>query len=113
MITSRTRTYESIDMTKPLPKQRQRGMRRPSAWTIMRNQHLLVYPECRACGSTTRPVVHHLRYRGKRGESERPGDLVTLCAYHHDQLHFQHGSTPSVEQSLAYIRLISSVTGMP
>lgn len=112
MITQRTRNNLSVDLTKPKPRSTARGRQR-SAWTTMRKNHLLVFPECRACGSTTRVVVHHLRYRGKRGESEQPGDLVTLCAFDHDQLHYQHGSTPSVEKSLEYIRLVQSVQGMP
>lgn len=113
MIIRQVRNDLRIDLTKSPPKRRARGKPKPSAWTLLRKQHLLVYPECRACGTTTRVVVHHLRYRGKRGESEQPGDLVTLCAYHHDQLHAQHGRTPAVEKSLEYIRLIQSIQGMP
>lgn len=56
-------------------------------WKKMRKDHLAVYPECRVCGTLNDVVVHHLRYRGKRGESERPGDLMTLCAEHHNALH--------------------------
>lgn len=53
----------------------------------MRTQHLMTYPECRVCEDDREVVVHHLRYRGQRGVSEQPGDLITLCTVHHDALH--------------------------
>ena len=71
-----------------------------------RLNHLITFPECRACGSTRDVVVHHLRYRGKRGESEVPGDLVTLCSKHHDDFHrtYPKGSLP--KNTLAYIEMV-------
>lgn len=71
------------------------------AWKKMRKCHLTTYPECRMCSDTDDVVVHHLRYRGRRGESERPGDLVTLCRGHHDAL---HRSGSGLAHSLAFIR---------
>lgn len=65
-------------------------------WKIMRIEHLRVYPECRVCyDENPSNHVHHLRYRGSvangnAGTFERPGDLVTLCKFHHDALHAQH-----------------------
>ncbi len=76
-----------------------------AAWRKMRANHLAVYPECRICGDTENVVVHHLRYRGKRGESEKPGDLMTLCAFHHDRYHQRVGrgkTTPA--STLAYVQ---------
>lgn len=70
----------------------------------MRANHLLTYPECRVCGTTDDPCVHHLRYRGSRGQSELPGDLMTLCKEHHDDLHRTHKGGSLVVHSLAYIR---------
>lgn len=69
----------------------------------MRKNHLATYPECRACGDPEHVVVHHLRYRGKRGRSELPGDLVTLCKWHHDDLHRRLGRTPSLQAQYDYI----------
>lgn len=40
-------------------------------------------------------VVHHLRYRGKRGFSEHPQDLVVLCRRHHDDLHRRRFDGPT------------------
>lgn len=106
MIISTQRTYESIDLTQPVPKRSsRRTKRKSSAWTEMRHNHLAVYPECRVCGATDAVVVHHLRYRGKRGESERPGDLITLCEFHHNELHRVVGSGPLVEGTLNFLRL--------
>lgn len=76
----------------------------------MRREHLQTYPECRACDTTLEVVVHHLRYRGKRGLSERPGDLVTLCRRHHDQLHSelrpQSTSVRGTIEFVARVRLV-------
>lgn len=72
-------------------------------WRKMKGWHLALYPECRACGTEERVVVHHVRYRGQRGRSERPGDLLTLCAACHDDLHRRLGSTPSLERQLAWL----------
>jgi 5-methylcytosine-specific restriction endonuclease McrA len=73
------------------------------AWARMRYNHLLTYPECRVCGKTEDVHVHHLRYRGTRGESERPGDLMTLCAAHHNHLHQTHLGGSLVTHTLAYV----------
>jgi len=67
----------------------------------------MTYPECRACGTREDVVVHHLRYRGKRGESEKPGDLMTLCAYHHNEYHRLHGMVGLVENSIAYVEYVA------
>lgn len=68
-------------------------MKKPGPeWAKTRANHLATYPECRVCGDEREPVVHHIRYRGKRGASEISGDLVTLCSAHHDQLHRLFGS---------------------
>ena len=101
-------------MTKP-----QTGWRRTkaarSAWQRTRAVHLAVYPECRVCGTEDDVVVHHLRYRGRRGESERPGDLMTLCRWHHDDLHRRYKRGMSlVDHSLDYVttgRLIEAAIG--
>lgn len=63
----------------------------------------MTYPECRVCGTRDDVVVHHLRYRGARGYSELPGDLITLCATHHNSLHRDLGRTPVVNLQLAWI----------
>lgn len=74
-------------------------------WRSMRANHLLTFPECRACGSEEGVVVHHLRYRGKRGVSEKPGDLVTMCRDCHDEFHRSLGrSGTSVEATIAFCR---------
>lgn len=76
----------------------------PRPWRAMRAQHLAVYPECRICGTEEDVVVHHIRYRGPRGTSERPGDLMTLCATHHDLLHRKLGTTSKVRYQLEFVR---------
>ena len=59
-----------------------------SPWRKLRAQHLRVYPECRICSDTSASNhVHHLRYRGRKGIDEQPGDLITLCQFHHNELH--------------------------
>lgn len=83
---------------------------RNPAWKKMRATHLLTYPECRACGTRENVIVHHLRYRGKRGESELPGDLMTLCAFHHDEYHHLHKLRDLVKNSLAYAERIAQET---
>lgn len=80
---------------------------RTPPWLDMRKVHLRTYPECRACGTRDEVVVHHLRYRGRRGLSEKPGDLVTLCRTHHNDLHRRHGRTPPLGPQLAYIEWIA------
>lgn len=75
----------------------------PAAWAKMRKAHLLVYPECRACGSREDVIVHHLRYRGRRGCSEHPGDLVTLCKLCHSDLHREFGSAGKLSDQLVFI----------
>lgn len=74
-------------------------------WRKTRAAHLRVYPECRICGVVNRSNhVHHMVYRGRRGKSERPGDLVTLCHDHHNQLHRLHrGGKADVKATLAFI----------
>ena len=62
-------------------------MNRKPPWRATRANHLRTYPECYACFTDIDLVVHHLRYRGPRGQSEQSGDLVTLCASCHDELH--------------------------
>ncbi len=48
--------------------------------------------------------VHHIRYRGKRGKSELPGDLVTLCRECHFGLHDELGRRGlTVESQLVVI----------
>jgi len=70
----------------------------------MRSEHLELEPRCRACTANEHlqiPItskhlhIHHLIYRGyeKRGEKEKPGDLVTLCEKHHDELHSIFGTS--------------------
>lgn len=60
-------------------------------WRKMRAAHLALYPECRICGEIDKSNhVHHLVYRGKRGLLEKPGDVVTLCEFHHNKLHKYH-----------------------
>ncbi len=61
-----------------------------TAWQRTRKNHLATFPLCAVCEDDSDLVVHHLRYRGKRGESEISGDLVTLCRWHHDDLHHKH-----------------------
>jgi 5-methylcytosine-specific restriction endonuclease McrA len=73
-------------------------------WVQMRKQHLLTYPECRVCERTDDVVVHHLRYRGPRGESERPGDLMTLCVRHHDNFHRRYPTGSLVQNTLTYVQ---------
>lgn len=75
-----------------------------AAWKSMRKRHLALYPECRICADQDDVVVHHVRYRGSRGLSERPGDLLTLCRFHHDQLHKNLGSNPKLRYQLEFIR---------
>ena len=68
-----------------------------SPWWALRAQHLRLYPECRICGETDHVHVHHLRYRGKRGLTEQPGDLVTLCSDHHDEFHRTYGRAGDIK----------------
>jgi 5-methylcytosine-specific restriction endonuclease McrA len=73
------------------------------AWKRTRANHLRTYPECRVCGFCSKKmIVHHIRYRGPRGQSEISGDLVTLCEKHHDELHHILGSTPTWTAQQAY-----------
>lgn len=90
-------------MTKP--GRGKRKYRRNPAWATMRANHLLAYPECRHCG-TVEPTmhVHHIRYRGKRGESELPGDLVTLCPdCHMNKLHGGKRGAVPVKDNLKFL----------
>lgn len=80
------------------------------AWQKMRDTHLLTYPECRGCGTLDDVVVHHLRYRGKRGQSERPGDLMTLCRTHHDDYHRRYKLEGLIANSLAYVEMVAQET---
>lgn len=74
-------------------------------WRAMRANHLMAYPDCRICGDENDPCVHHLRYRGRRGMSEVPGDLMTLCRAHHDHLHKTYvRGTSLVDHTLTYVR---------
>lgn len=58
------------------------------AWVQVRKSHLANWPVCVVCKTSENLHVHHLRYRGrKRGEAEEPEDLMTLCKFHHDDLH--------------------------
>lgn len=82
------------------------------AWQRTRKCHLLTYPECRACGTTEDVVVHHLRYRGKLGVAERPGDLMTLCRTHHTDFHKTFGKRDLIANTLRYVeqvRLLEAV----
>ena len=73
---------------------------RDAAWFKLRRRHLAIYPECRACDSLADPCVHHLTYRGgKRGEKERPGDVMTLCRGCHDDLHRDFAQTGEAPRS--------------
>lgn len=72
----------------------------------MRACHLMTYPECRICGLVDPSNhVHHLRYRGEKGVDEKPGDLVTLCQFHHEDLHRQKNTAGGalVRHTLDYI----------
>lgn len=69
-------------------------------WMRMRRNHLILYPECRICEDIERPHVHHIRYRGSRGRSEMPGDLVTLCEFHHNEFHRLYGTAGRHKGSL-------------
>lgn len=66
-------------------------MANKNVWKETRRRHLDIYPECRICGEISKSNhVHHLMYRGtenQRGLYERPGDLVTFCAFHHNNFH--------------------------
>jgi 5-methylcytosine-specific restriction endonuclease McrA len=79
-------------------------------WLTMRANHLALYPECRICEDVEDVVVHHLRYRGKKGVDEQPGDLVTLCRFHHDGFHRIYGTAGRhrgslVRNTLEYIKV--------
>jgi hypothetical protein len=84
-------------------------------WAAMRNNHLATYPDCYVCGSSKRVHVHHLRYRGQRGESEIPGDLMTLCAYHHNDLHghFTGKWSELASFTMEYIRTVEPYLKIP
>lgn len=86
-------------------------MRKLSAWRRMRANHLALYPECRICEDINDVHVHHLRYRGPRGLSELPGDLVTLCSFHHNDFHKKFGTAGRHEGSLVK-NTIAYVTAM-
>lgn len=73
-------------------------------WRKMRENHLLTYPACAICEDAKKVHVHHLRYRGPRGKSEIPGDLVTLCVFHHADLHRSlKPAATSVQGTIDYI----------
>ena len=73
-------------------------------WRLLRADHLRLYPECRICDIVNKSNhVHHLKYRGKKGESEKPGDLVTLCKDHHNELHQTIGNRKLYEYTLQFI----------
>ena len=79
-----------------------------AAWKKMRSNHLALYPECRICEDPNDVHVHHLRYRGKKGVDEKPGDLVTLCSFHHNDFHRIYGQAGNhkgslVDNTIAYI----------
>lgn len=77
--------------------------RRGPEWRHLRAAHLRTYPECRVCESDQEVVVHHVRYRGRAGLTERPGDLVTLCSHHHRLLHNDLGRTPGLDAQMEWI----------
>mgnify|MGYP001570314810 CR=1 FL=1 len=69
-------------------KRRRKRSAAGSPWARMSREIRLVADRCAICPAPSE-VVHHLRYRGKRGVSEHPQDLVPLCRHHHDDLHRQ------------------------
>lgn len=107
---ARVRTYESVRFDRgegTRASNARRGSRNgPSPeWSSTRKNHLLVYPECRVCGEIDPSNhVHHLRYRGVRGVSEKPGDLVTLCRDHHNELHATMNGGSLVVHTVEFIR---------
>lgn len=77
-------------------------------WRKMRARHLMTYPECRVCGDENDVAVHHLRYGAQKGTTEQPGDLMTLCRSHHDDLHRKHKKNESlIDHTLAYVKAMS------
>jgi len=87
------------------PKASKELARQHPAWIKMRAVHLMTYPECRICERTEDAVVHHLRYRGPRGRSEKPGDLVTMCRRHHDEFHRRYGRAREIRGDLVNLTL--------
>lgn len=69
--------------------------------------------EAPACLSNTAEdvVVHHLRYRGKLGEAERPGDLMTLCRTHHDDFHATYNRRDLIANTLRYVEQVRLLEG--
>ena len=110
-VRTKTRTFESVRFDKgemiPRAARGRRGKAKyaSDAWLLTRKNHLAVYPECRVCDLVDPSNhVHHLRYRGVRGESEKPGDLVTLCSKHHNELHATLDGGSLVKHTIEFIR---------
>ena len=45
----------------------------------------------RGCRSTTSPTIHHLKYSPRGIEHTPDKDLITLCRFHHNELHALEG----------------------
>ncbi len=57
---------------------------RSSGWFAVRNDFLMAYPRCSACGKTSDLEVHHVFPFHTHPELELDKtNLVTLCEYHH------------------------------
>lgn len=53
-------------------------------WETVRNQHVMDYPVCEACGSDENLNVHHVKPFHEHPELELdPTNLITLCREHH------------------------------
>lgn len=79
-------------MSAPKRRRRRTGLANDKRWPHLSRTLRSITDHCVVCLSGDRLVVHHLRYRGRRGAHERPEDLVVLCVECHDALH-EHGYT--------------------
>lgn len=75
-------------------------------WRKARLRHLQLYSECYICEDPSNLHVHHLRYSGQRGFRERPGDLVTLCKFHHMEFHDTYGRRLGKEGAVLTIKYV-------
>ena len=75
-----------------VPRRRERGTYNPHwrdldpRWAALRDEHLLKHPRCAALGPTCqgRREVHHVGPKHLYPELRyHPGNLITLCEYHH------------------------------
>ena len=57
-----------------------KGSRRSSGWSVLRDTHLKMNPECEVCGRKTKVEVHHIiPFHVAPDKELDPANLISLC----------------------------------